>query len=203
MSEHFKPESRRSFDVPLRLGVISDTHIYASSRRQVPPEVFELYRRANVSLIVHLGDVNSAWVLEELVEIAPVMAVVGNNDDEQLTDILPLTLEFRVGKWEVGAIHGFGGKSAREVVTERFAGVTDLALFGHSHIPYLDRANDTILFNPGSATDRRWHPHFGIGVIDFTEERIRPDLIVYSDPAHLRSIAFDQLAAGSDHEEHS
>jgi putative phosphoesterase len=189
----FRPEPARSFDAPMRIGVISDTHIYASSRRVVPPQVFDLFRRASVSLIIHLGDVNASWVLDELADVAPVMAVYGNNDDDELTSILPYSLQFRVGKWEIGVIHGFGGQSAREVVTGRFAGVTDLALFGHSHIPFLDRVNDTILFNPGSATDRRWHPHFGIGVIGFTEERIEPDLIVYSDPAHLDGITFDPL----------
>jgi putative phosphoesterase len=196
----FLPETARAFDVPMRIGVISDTHIYVSSRRVVPPQVFDLFRRAGVSLIIHLGDVNASWVLDELTEVAPVMAVFGNNDDDELTSILPLSTQFRVGKWEVGAIHGFGGQSARQVVTERFAGVTDLALFGHSHIPYLDRVNDTILFNPGPATDRRWHPHFGIGVIGFTEERIEPELIVYSDPAHLEGITFTPLVSAPEGE---
>ncbi len=193
----FLPETAREFPVPMRIGVISDTHIYTSSRREVPSQVFDLFRRASVSQIVHLGDVNAAWVLDELAKVAPVLAVYGNNDDDELTSILPLSLQFRIGKWEVGAIHGFGGQSAREVVTERFAGVTDLALFGHSHIPYLDRVNDTILFNPGSATDRRWHPHFGIGVISFTQDRIDPELIVYSNPAHLDGIAYTPIDAVS------
>jgi len=196
----FHPEAGREFETPLRLGVISDTHIYASSRREIPSQVFALFRRAGVNLIAHLGDVNSAWVLEELAEIAPVLAVHGNNDDDELVSTLPASLQFRVGKWEIGAIHGFGGKSARQVVTDRFAGVADLALFGHSHIPFIDRVNDTILFNPGSATDRRWHPHFGIGIITFLDERIDPELIVYGNPAHLDGIEFESLHTQRDRE---
>ncbi len=162
----------------------------------MPDEAIALFRRAGVGLILHLGDVNSTWVLDELGKIAPVLAVVGNNDDEELQYQLPKRLRFTVGPHTFGALHGHGGRSAREVVTAVYAGVVDLAFFGHSHLPYLDQAHGTILFNPGSATDRRWHPHFGVGVVRITADRIDPELIVFGHPAHLESIAFD--AATSD-----
>jgi putative phosphoesterase len=183
-------ERRRAFEAPLTIGVISDTHIYPSSRRQVPPEALDLFRRAGVGLILHLGDVNTSGVLDELAEIAPVLAVSGNNDDDRLADILPERIRFTIGKRTFGAIHGHGGRSAREVVTNTFAGKVDMAFFGHSHIPYLGERNGTILFNPGSATERRWHPHFGIGVVRVEEEKIEPELIVYSNPAHLAGVEF-------------
>jgi predicted phosphodiesterase len=55
-------------------------------------------------------------------------------------------------------------------------------------MPLLDRVQSTVLFNPGSATERRWHPHFGIGLIRVTEERFTPDLIVFTDPQHLDNV---------------
>ena len=60
-------------------------------------------------------------------------------------------------------------------------------MFGHSHMPLLERVDETILFNPGSATDRRWHEHFGVGLIR-VDERIRPDLVLYQDPDHLDNV---------------
>lgn len=184
-------ERRRSFEPPLTIGVISDTHIYAHGARRLPPPVLDLFRRANVGLIVHLGDVNTGFVLEELARIAPVLAVAGNNDDDELLDALPDTLEFTVGKHRFGAIHGHGGRSARDQVKSAFGGKVDMALFGHSHIPLIEEYKGTALVNPGSATDRRWHQHFGVAVVRVTADAIDPELILYANPAHLVNISFD------------
>lgn len=183
-------ERRRAFAAPLTIGVIADTHIYAHSSRIVPGPVIDLFTRAGVGLIVHLGDVNTAWVLEELSRLAPVLAVAGNNDDDELQDQLPKQVRFTVGRHTFGALHGDGGRSARDEVKRTFGGKVDLAFFGHSHIPYLDDHKGTILFNPGSATDRRWHEHFGIGVVRVSEEGIEPELILYAQPDHLANIHF-------------
>ena len=62
----------------MRVVVLSDTH--APRRwRACPPRVAEHLRGAD--LILHAGDVCTARVLEELTEYAPVVAVLGNNDD--------------------------------------------------------------------------------------------------------------------------
>jgi putative phosphoesterase len=154
--------------------------------------VIDLFRRAQVGLIIHLGDVNSSWVLDELAEIAPLLAVVGNNDDDELQDGLPQRIRFTVGKHTFGALHGDGGRSAKDQVKQAFGGKVDLAMFGHSHIPFLDEFKGTVLFNPGSATDRRWHEHFGVGIVQVTEDRINPELILYANPEHLNNISFEK-----------
>lgn len=187
-------ETRRSFELPLTLGVISDTHVYASSKRQVPHEVHALFRRANVDLILHLGDVNTREVLDDLSEIAPVLAVVGNNDDDELYDALPTTITFSVGPYRFGMIHGHGGRSAKQQVRETFGGKVDMAFFGHSHVPFIGEAGKTILFNPGSATDRRWHEHFGLGIVHVTDRGIDPELILFTNPAHLGQITFSNTS---------
>ncbi len=170
--------------------MIADTHIYAHSSRVIPPPVLDLFRRAEVGLILHLGDVNSAWVLEELADLAPVLAVAGNNDDDELQDRLPTSVRFTVGRHTFGALHGDGGRSAKDQVKRSFGGKVDLAFFGHSHIPFLDEYKGTVLFNPGSATDRRWHEHFGVGIVRVSEEAIDPELILYTQPDHLTNICF-------------
>jgi putative phosphoesterase len=178
----------RSFTVPLTIGVISDTHLYARRGTELPAPVLDLFRRAHVGLLVHLGDANTRAVLEHLSGIAPLLAVVGNNDDTELQFTLPHSLRFTVGPYTFGAIHGHGGRTAREVARKRFAGKVDCALFGHSHKPLIETVDDTVFFNPGSATERRWSEHFGIGLITVTGEKFTPDLILFGNPAHLANI---------------
>lgn len=184
----FRPIRERAFPAPLTIGVISDTHIYARGARRLSPDVSDLFIRFSVGLILHAGDVNSAGVLLTLTEIAPVLAVFGNNDEPSLLDVLPGSIEFTVGPHRFGLVHGHGGQSARSEVKRIFAGRVDCAVYGHSHVPMIEREAGTILFNPGSATDRRWTPHFGVGLIVVTDELITPDLVLWSDPRHLRSI---------------
>lgn len=184
--------SKRVFDAPFRIGVISDTHIYTGSQRVIAPGVKRLFERANIDLIVHLGDANSRSVLEEVAEIAPLIAVVGNNDDEELQYTLPMTTRFTVGEYTFAAIHGHGGRSAKDVAIERWAGKVDCILFGHSHLPLIEKVRGSILVNPGSPTDRRWHPHFGVAVITVDENGIQPELILFDQPEHLDSIRFDE-----------
>jgi uncharacterized protein len=179
---------KRQFDPPMTIGVIADTHIYTGSKREIHPSITNLFLRAGVGLMIHLGDANSRSVLEEVAEIAPLIAVPGNNDDEELQNILSETTRFQVGKFTFGVLHGHGGRSAKQEAIRRWAGKVDCVMFGHSHMPLVDRVQGTVLFNPGSATERRWHPHFGIGLIRVTEEGFTPDLIVFSDPQHLDNV---------------
>ncbi len=179
---------QRLFDPPLTIGVIADTHIYPGSRRSLPPEVLDLFQRAGVGLIAHLGDINTRSVLEELAEFAPLIAVPGNNDDPELQDMLPATITISVGRFRFGLIHGHGGRSARDQAIRKFSGKVDCVLLGHSHKPLIEQIGSTVLFNPGSATDRRWFDHFGVGLITVEEEKFTPDLVLYSDPAHLANV---------------
>lgn len=180
--------SRRCFEQPCRFGVIADTHIYPNSRRRVPDGVKRLFSRAGIAFLVHLGDVNSRTVLEELAEIAPLIAVPGNNDEPELQVMLPETTRFRVGDRSFGVLHGHGGKSAKSEARRRFVGTVDCVLFGHSHQPLMEKSGDTIMFNPGSATDRRWSDHFGVGVVTVQNGNIEPELMLYQDGDHLDNI---------------
>ena len=186
MSEKLVVSSGRAFAQPLVLGVLSDTHIYRHGRRTLPAEVPALFKRFECGLIVHLGDVNTIGVLEELGRVAPVLAVQGNNDSE-LAHILPMEIHFTVGAFRVLALHGHGGRSARSEA-QRLAGDSQLVLYGHSHIPMIEHEEDVTYFNPGSPTDRRWQEHFGIGLITFRDGKCSPELILFNDPRELGNV---------------
>jgi predicted phosphodiesterase len=58
-------------------------------------------------------------------------------------------------------------------------------------MPLIERVQGSILVNPGSPTDRRWHPHFGVGIVTVDSSGIQPELMLFGDPEHLDSIRFD------------
>ena len=113
-----QPESL-VFSAPLTIGVISDTHIHRRGRRRLPREVLDLFRRFDVGLLLHAGDVNARHVLVELSRIAPLLVVAGNNDDDDVREIAPLEHAFTVDGSGFVLKHGHGGVSARAEARRR------------------------------------------------------------------------------------
>ena len=168
------PASPETFELPLTLAVLSDTH-FGATRLRLPDEVLDVLHRAD--LILHAGDFCSVEAFEMLSAIGPFRAVLGNNDIDALETRLPLRREFQFGPFRAGMIHGhgFGRLTAREAAERLFAGEYDLGIFGHSHRPFNETLDGTIIFNPGSPTNRRWEPRHSYGVIRI-EDEIRAEL---------------------------
>ena len=63
----------------------------------------------------------------------------------------------------------------------KFVGIDDcdVLVFGHSHIPYNQEHNGQLLFNPGSATDRRRQPRCSLGLLHIDDEthEVRGEII--------------------------
>lgn len=156
--------------------VVSDTH--APRRwKSCPPRVAEHLRGADV--ILHAGDVCTAFVLDELAEYAPVHAVLGNNDGPDVAAWgAPERLELDLGGLAVAMVHDSGQSRGRTARMRRWFPGADLVVFGHSHIP-LDETGDGVrIFNPGSPTDRRRQPHGTLGVLDVRDGRLAEAKIV-------------------------
>jgi uncharacterized protein len=154
----------------IRVVAMADTH---APRRwaSCPPPVAEQLRRAD--LILHAGDVCTATVLDELSEYAPVLAVIGNNDQPDVaTWGATPTLATELDGLRVAMIHDSGPAQGRpQRLRRRFPGA-DLVVFGHSHIP-MDAAGPGIrIFNPGSPTDRRRQPRGTVGVLRIEAGRL-------------------------------
>ena len=185
MGHSVRQPRRLTFPVPLTIGVIADTHIYARGRRRLPAALPDLFRRFGVGLVLHAGDVNAIHVLEDLSGIAPLLVVAGNNDGDDVLAIAPQELSFVVGGHRFVLVHGHGGASARAEARRRAGPGIACVVYGHSHIPMIEKVDDTILFNPGSATDRRWQEHFGVGLLYVIEKKVEPELVLYSDARDL------------------
>ena len=183
----------QAYPLPLTIGAIADTHVWANGKRILPFDVIQLFKRAEVDLVLHAGDINDRSVLSHLESIAPVLAVRGNNDDPELQESLPLKLRFKAGDHTIGLVHGHEGRSARAVAFDAFQAETDLVVYGHSHLPNIEKQGQTIYFNPGSPTDRRWNPHFGVGILRCTESGIAPHLFLYTRPQDLENVTIPWL----------
>ena len=169
-------ETRLILPAPQKFGVLSDTHGDAGRRGEDLDYVADFFRRARVDLILHAGDVGQRSVLDALGEVAPVVAVRGNADPLDLIESLPDRARIDVGSRSVLLLHGHHGKTALVAAKTAVNAGVDLIVFGHSHKPWISREGKTILFNPGSPTERRWHPHFGIGLIEVGDDAIDPEL---------------------------
>lgn len=149
-----------------RVGIISDTHI--PHFRQLPEAVWVHF--AGVELIIHAGDLSVLSVIAELETIAPVVAVQGNVEHEEVVLKLPIKREVVVGPCRIGVVHILG-ESARYAKTARREFPTArVVVFGHSHTPYNQEHDGQLLFNPGSATDRRRQPTCSIGMLYIDDE---------------------------------
>lgn len=160
----------------MRVIVLSDTH--APRRwKSCPPAVADWLRQADV--ILHAGDVCTADVLCELADYAPVHAVLGNNDGDDVAEWgAPVTLQIELAGLRVAMIHDSGPAAGRLRRMRRAFPAVDLVVFGHSHIPMDDTSGGLRIFNPGSPTDRRRQPPGTLGVLDIADGELAAARIV-------------------------
>lgn len=165
--------------VVARIGAVADTHLPRFGRR-LPPALLEGLRAAGVELVLHLGDHTESFVEELFAEIAPLEAVAGNNDPPELVERFGRRKVVAVEGVRLGLVHGDAGpgRSTPERAARSFdAAEVDAVLFGHSHIPLVDRLPDgRWLVNPGSPTDRRRQPRFSWAVLVVDGGLVRPEL---------------------------
>lgn len=163
--------------IPIKVGVISDTHIPGRSK-QIPEAVKTGLQ--GVDLIIHCGDIVAGYVLDELREIAPVEAVYGNMDFGDLKQQLPKTQVVKVGNFNVGVVHGDGRCKTIDNAFNAFPFMDlDCIVFGHSHIPIITEREGILMLNPGSPTDKRMKEQFSFGLLHAGEE-LKAEIVFFS-----------------------
>jgi uncharacterized protein len=156
------------------IAVISDTHMPKGSR-VLPEACVERLRRAD--LILHAGDLTGATFLAELSAFgSPVEAVYGNMDEPALQATLPRERVVEAAGARIGMIHIPGPRAARaERLLARFPGC-DAIVYGHTHVPEVERVDDAWILNPGSPTERRKAPERTMLELAVEAGRIAPRL---------------------------
>ena len=143
----------------------------------MPENIWEYF--AGVELIIHAGDLSVLRVIAELEMIAPVVAVQGNVEKEEVVLKLPVKREVVVGHCRIGIVHILGDSRNRARVARQEFPNARVVIFGHSHIPYNQEHDGQLLFNPGSATDRRRQPRCSVGLlyVDDQTQSVRGEII--------------------------
>lgn len=133
----------------MRIGLITDTHI-PDVAKCIPPQVADVFE--GVELILHAGDIYALSVLDELQEIAPVLAVLGDDDHSSLAK------DERVKQKQVLDLAGHRIWLTHEGpwfdrIAVRQAGYTpDVIVHGHSHDARIRNVDGVMLVGSGSAT---------------------------------------------------
>ena len=161
----------------MKLAVIADTHLPRGARRL--PDAC-LRRLAEADLILHAGDFCTAGVLKELEALAPVVGVVGNNDEPELAAVLPERRVVDVEGVQIGVVHDAGPRSGRYARLLTLFPECAAVVYAHSHAAELAREGAVWILNPGSPTERRGSP--ARSMIEVVVERrvLRPKLVTFN-----------------------
>jgi len=167
----------RGSDSAKIVGLIADTHVPVRARN-LPKEVFKIFE--NAEFIVHAGDLVNLSVIEELEQIAPVLAVYGNMDEPDVRNKLPKMDSFKFFDWKIGVMHDpgarFGIGKMREIARQNEFNVL---VYGHTHSPHVKWDADILFINPGSPTNPI--PPFlvkpSVALLRISKEKIAPEVV--------------------------
>ena len=137
------------------VAVISDTHMPRGART-LPGECARRCEAAD--LILHLGDVVAVSVLDDLRALGRVDAVYGNMDEPPLRESLPQRHVVDIDGVRIGMVHIPGPRAGREARLVSWFPGCQAVVFGHTHVPHVERFAGVWILNPGSPTERRSAP---------------------------------------------
>ena len=151
----------------MKIGVIADTHGHFD------PKIPKLFAR--VDHILHGGDIGLPWLILELEQIAPVTAVLGNNDaglDFKETEVV----EFGGRKFLVH--HIVDPRKPADTLQRRIIReAPDVVVFGHTHKPFCEKIGNALFFNPGYAGKPRFNLPRNVAVLHCDTDGITADFL--------------------------
>lgn len=151
----------------MKLGLISDTHDYFDPRI---PALF-----AGVEHILHAGDIGTPCIIQQLEAIAPVTAVLGNNDFDpswRETEIVTL------GGRKFLIHHIVGIRELADGIRDRIArSQPDVVVFGHTHQRHEERRGKTLFLNPGYAGKPRFGMERSVALLHLEAKALRMEFL--------------------------
>ena len=151
----------------MKIGLISDTHGY------LDPRIEKIF--VGVDHILHAGDIGPDLIIHELSAIAPVTAVLGNNDDSpsfRLTEIAELAgAKFLVH-------HIVAPRDLHPDLATQIARVRPTAvIFGHTHKPFNEVINGVHFLNPGYAGQPRFRQPRSVALLELDSAGLHPRFV--------------------------
>jgi len=146
----------------IKVGVLSDTHGHLDRK------ILEYFQ--GVDHIIHGGDIGLPWLILQLEEIAPVTAVLGNNDaDIDYKESEMLTL----GGRKFLILHEYDIDSPSDKIRKRIIRENpDVVIFGHTHKRFCQEMGKTLFFNPGYAGEPINHHERSVAILHCDESGI-------------------------------
>jgi putative phosphoesterase len=151
-------------DVPLRVGLISDTH------GLLRPSALDAL--ADSDHIVHAGDIGAPEILDALARIAPVTAVRGNNDVAPWARGVPERAVAALAGVSVLVLHDLAdlGRDPARMGHQ-------VVVSGHSHRPAHELRGGVHYVNPGSAGPRRFSLPIALARLEIRDGAITVELV--------------------------
>jgi putative phosphoesterase len=140
------PPSSHSSVAMTTIGILSDTHLSSPS-----PEFLEDCKKAfrECSAIIHAGDLTDVSILS-VFHGKTVHGVQGNMCNGRVREYLPEQKLIEIEGYQIGITHGAGSRYNIEERVYALFPEADCIVFGHSHMPLIERVGTTLLVNPGS-----------------------------------------------------
>lgn len=151
----------------MKLGLISDTHGY------LDPRVEKIF--AGVDRILHAGDIGPDLIIAQLEAIAPVTAVLGNNDS---SPAFPLTQVVTLDGQKFLVHHIVTPRALHSELKLRLARERpDVVVFGHSHKPFSEIIGGVHFLNPGYAGKPRFDQPRTVALLEWDAKQLRPRFV--------------------------
>lgn len=137
----------------MKIGLVSDNHSYIDEQ--------VLQNLQSCDEIWHAGDIGDAKIIDQLQQLAPVVGVFGNIDDNDVRKQFPETQVFEREGLTIAMIHigGYPGKyrpKAKSLIQNH---KPDIFISGHSHILKVmkDDKFQLLHINPGAFGKHGFH----------------------------------------------
>jgi putative phosphoesterase len=157
----------------MKIGLISDTHGF------LDPRISRIFR--GVDHILHAGDIGPDFIIAELEAIAPVTAVLGNNDN---SPCFPLTQVVQLGEVRFLIHHIVSPRALTDELATRVAKEKpDVVMFGHSHKQFLERLKGGLFVNPGYAGKPKFGAERSVALMECAGKKLDVRFVKLFDPA--------------------
>ena len=148
----------------VKVGIISDTH---SLLREQAIDAL-----SDSDFIIHAGDIGAPEVIDKLKDIAPVTAIRGNIDKASWAIQFSDDEVLRIGDSYIYVIHNI-----HDLDLDPIAAGFQVVVSGHSHKPQIERINDILYINPGSAGPRRFSLPVTVAKLEIDREMLNAEII--------------------------
>jgi putative phosphoesterase len=173
----------------IRIGVISDTHIFAIDDEAEALLTFLSKAFLECDLIFHAGDIVSTEFVDELSKILPVEAVSGNMDPGVTRAKFPPKKIIEIEGKMVGLIHGTGPpQDIRSRLYVAFTIKPDIIVYGHTHEPFEGYENGIFYLNPGSPNDRRFALINSYAILTIERRKVQSKIVKFDWDSVYRKI---------------